>query len=211
MDLRDYDAVAESLPVFCVSSRAFQGLSGRLQKDNVDIAGFQDLSDTEIPQLQAHAKKVTEQGRIANSRRFLTDLSLLINSLVMWADSDGSRIGYTDAEKRKAEAFTRRELLNLQMQFRDAAAWFERETMDMSTDQIHSTFNQSIPAAIEAAVPTASSWGACPSEGGLVWSTYKATVRREGEFSGASGPRDFNADLFKPISVRLASGWERAF
>ncbi|KAL2015624.1 hypothetical protein VTK56DRAFT_5081 [Thermocarpiscus australiensis] len=38
VDIRDYDAVAESLPVFCVSSRAFQKLSGRLQKDDVNSA-----------------------------------------------------------------------------------------------------------------------------------------------------------------------------
>lgn len=31
-DLRDYDAVARSLPVFCVSSRAYQKLSGRMVK-----------------------------------------------------------------------------------------------------------------------------------------------------------------------------------
>ena len=30
-------------------------------------------------------------------------------------------------------------------------------------------------------------------------------------FTGASGPRDFNAELFEPISKQLASGWERAF
>ena len=36
---RDYDQVARSLPVFCVSSRALQKLSGRLAKD-ADISGF---------------------------------------------------------------------------------------------------------------------------------------------------------------------------
>jgi hypothetical protein len=39
----------------------------------------------------------------------------------------------------------------------------------------------------------------------------KATVRRMGVYSGASGPRDFNEDLFDPISRNLATGWERAF
>jgi hypothetical protein len=45
----------------------------------------------------------------------------------------------------------------------------------------------------------------------LFWATYKATVRRQGVYSGASGPRDFNQDLFDPISRNLATGWERAF
>lgn len=41
--------------------------------------------------------------------------------------------------------------------------------------------------------------------------TYKATVRRNGVFAGAAGARDFNAELFEPISRNLATGWERAF
>jgi hypothetical protein len=46
-DLRDYDKVARSLPVFCVSSRAFQKLSGRLQREP-DVPGFQSLEETEV-------------------------------------------------------------------------------------------------------------------------------------------------------------------
>ena len=30
-------------------------------------------------------------------------------------------------------------------------------------------------------------------------------------YTGASGPRDFNAELFEPISRQLASHWEKAF
>jgi hypothetical protein len=45
----------------------------------------------------------------------------------------------------------------------------------------------------------------------LYWATYKATVRRDGVYSGASGPRDFNAELIEPITKKLATGWERTF
>ncbi|KAI7365368.1 hypothetical protein KC328_g18655, partial [Hortaea werneckii] len=60
-DLRDYDEVARNLLVFCVSSRAYQKLSGRLKKDK-DVPGFEDVQQTEMPQLQAHCKKLTENG-----------------------------------------------------------------------------------------------------------------------------------------------------
>ncbi len=85
VDLRDYAAVAASLPVFCVSSRAFQKLSGRLQKDGFISDGFLTPDDTEIPQLQEHAKKLTEADRAANCRKFLHDLVHLLNSMKMWA------------------------------------------------------------------------------------------------------------------------------
>src|SRR5882724_11628542 len=42
--LRDYDEVARSLPVFCVSSRAYQKLRGRLQRDN-KVPGFRSAEE----------------------------------------------------------------------------------------------------------------------------------------------------------------------
>jgi len=36
-------------------------------------------------------------------------------------------------------------------------------------------------------------------------------VRRNGVYKGSAGDRDFNAELFEPISRHLASGWERVF
>jgi hypothetical protein len=70
-DIRDYDKVAKSLPVFCVSSRAFQQMRGRMKKDNFNHNGYTCPEDTEIPQLQNHARQLTEAGRIMNARMFL--------------------------------------------------------------------------------------------------------------------------------------------
>lgn len=76
---------------------------------------------------------------------------------------------------------------------------------------IYDYFGLAIQRADSAAVPTATSWGAHRNEGGMLWATYKATCRRSGVYSGASGPRDLNADLLEPISKQLATSWERAF
>jgi hypothetical protein len=46
-DLRDYSNIARSLPVFCISSRAFQKLSGYLYIEP-DVLGFQSLEETEV-------------------------------------------------------------------------------------------------------------------------------------------------------------------
>lgn len=48
-------------------------------------------------------------------------------------------------------------------------------------------------------------------EGGLHYSTYKATVRRDGVYAGSKGPRDFNAELAEPLYKHLGNGWEKAF
>lgn len=48
-DQRDYDEVARSLPVFCVSSRAYQKLSGRFKRDKA-VPGFSSPDQTEVSQ-----------------------------------------------------------------------------------------------------------------------------------------------------------------
>lgn len=101
-EVRDYEEVARSLPVFCVSSRGYQKLCGRLEKD-AEVTGFTTKEQTEIPLLQAHCEKLTETGRSANCRAFLNKLSQLLNSMTMWASSDGSGANMT-AEQRAREA-----------------------------------------------------------------------------------------------------------
>ncbi|KAK0643251.1 hypothetical protein B0T16DRAFT_391805 [Cercophora newfieldiana] len=211
VDLRDYDAVAESLPVFCVSSRAFQSLSGRLKKDNINSTGFLSLDDTEIPQLQVHAKKLTEGSRVANSRRFLNDLMQLVNSMQMWASDDGSQSALTDREKLKEEARLRGQLQQVEADFLATVNECTNSMNEAFTENIYEYFDKTIPLAVEAALPTAIGWGARRDEGGLLWATYKATCRRSGVYTGASGPHNFNAELFEPISKSLANGWEKAF
>lgn len=91
------------------------------------------------------------------------------------------------------------------MAVKDTVASFELALNNL----IYERFNQFIPLAITTAVDTASGWGV--REGGMAWSTYKATCRRNGVYKGTRGLRDMNAELFEPISRHLASGWERAF
>ncbi|KAI1132388.1 hypothetical protein F5Y10DRAFT_231071 [Nemania abortiva] len=210
-DIRDYDEVARSLPVFCVSSRAYQKLSGRLEKDDFQSHGFLSVEDTEIPQLQEHAKKLTEAGRTSHCRRFLNDISQLLNSMKLWSGNDGTGSTLTDSEKRLEEQHLKKLLTHLEEELESSLKSSVNLIRESLEEHVFENINTSIPSAIEVAPDTAYSWGAPRAEGGLFWATYKATVRRQGVYSGASGPRDFNQDLFDPISRNLATGWERAF
>ncbi|KAK7739253.1 hypothetical protein SLS62_011259 [Diatrype stigma] len=210
-DIRDYDEVARSLPVFCVSSRAYQKLSGRLRKDDFRSHGYLSVDDTEVPKLQEHTRKLTEAGRASHCRRFLNDLLQLVNSMKLWAANDSTRSTLTDLEKRREEMHLRKLLDDLEKGLEatvDASTNLLREAL---AENIYDAFDALIPEAVNKAVGTAEAWGAHRSQGGLYWATYKATVRRNGVFSGASGARDFNAELFDPISRNLANGWERTF
>ncbi|KAI0538109.1 hypothetical protein GGR58DRAFT_513346 [Xylaria digitata] len=210
-DTRDYDKAARSLPVFCVSSRAYQKLSGNLEKDDFQSHGFPSIKDTEIPKLQEHAKKLTEAGRMSHCRHFLNDLSRLINSMKLWSADNGTGSNLTDEEKNEEEAHLKKLLSHLEEELESLLKLSAASIRTTLQEHIWDSINESIPLAIEAAPGIANSWGECRAKGGLFWSTYKATVRREGVYSGASGPRDFNQELFDPISRGLVTGWERAF
>lgn len=109
VDIRDYDEVANSLPVFCVSSRGYQKLQGRLKKDG-DKPVFQSIDQTGMPALQKHCTKLTESSRLARGRKFLTGVSQLCNSLSLW--SSGSLVNLSAADKD-------REALSLNRKFDD--------------------------------------------------------------------------------------------
>ncbi|KAL8709618.1 MAG: hypothetical protein Q9220_005710 [cf. Caloplaca sp. 1 TL-2023] len=80
-EIRDYEEVARGLPVFCVSSRGYQKLKGRLRKDR-PVPGFQSIEETEIPMLQT-----------------------LLNSLAFWASNDGSGVQLTKGQKAEEEQY----------------------------------------------------------------------------------------------------------
>ncbi len=83
-DLRDYQKLQDSLQVFCVSSRAFQKLRDPSRHDGLhSFAGFQDEEDTEIPQLQAHLRALSEKRRRGILKNFLVGLERELNSMEM--------------------------------------------------------------------------------------------------------------------------------
>ena len=98
VEVRDYEEVARSLPVFCVSSRGYQKLQGRFRKDPA-VPGFKTLEETQMPQLQEHCRKLTVAGRTASCKRFMTNLSQLLNSMTLWASSDGSGSSLTEEQR----------------------------------------------------------------------------------------------------------------
>jgi GTPase SAR1 family protein len=141
-DVRDYDEVARSLPVFTVSSRAYQKLMGRLLKDKA-VPGFATIQETQIPQLQEHAKKTTEAGCQANCRRFLNSLSQLLNSLRLWAGSDGSSSNLTELQKSQEAKILKDKLSKLDnvstSPFRRPAGIGESELLPLASETIRST------------------------------------------------------------------------
>ncbi|KAI1819833.1 hypothetical protein F4861DRAFT_534136 [Xylaria intraflava] len=209
-EIRDYEDLARNFPVFCVSSRAYQKLQGRLRKDHTKSSGFICVEDTEIPDLQKHAKSLAEARRAIYSRSFLNEIFQLVNSMKLWSTDDDVRPSLTEEEKFQEQDYIYWLLSHLEKDIESSVHKLV-ENVRESVARVFSKISSFIPAAIEAAPTTAYSWGAPRNEGGLAWSTYKAVVRRKGVYQAASGLRDFNQDLFDPIWRNLATIWERTF
>jgi GTPase SAR1 family protein len=210
VEIKDYDEVAKSLPVFCVSSRAYQKLSGRLEKDG-DVNGFTLLDQTEIPDLQAHCRKLTEAGRQDGCKSFLNSLSRLLTSLTLWSSDDGSNPESNAQQRAMMKAFVTKNLHRLESAFVDAVNHTMEDVEGALSAELLRKFDSAARTAAAKALPTSDGWGAPRDAGGLFWATYKATVRRHGVFQGASGSRNFNKDLTDPLTQGLAQWWEKAF
>ena len=215
VDARDYEEVARSLSVFCVSSRAFQKLQGRLQKDKA-VPGFQDLEETEVPAMQRHCEKLTEASRQSSAKTFINKCASLLNSLHLWASSDGSGRNLTEGQlTREAETSSKR--LNKLDKDLDKCV---RACIGAVTNQLEDNIYDILPqAAIDAknqANASAESWSrpinrANRANGGLYCATYKAVCRRNGSFSNRDGLHDFNGQLTQPIIRSVTGPWDRMF
>ncbi|KAI9653730.1 MAG: hypothetical protein M1821_006924 [Bathelium mastoideum] len=214
-DIRDYDKVAQSLPVYCISSRAYQKLSGRLKRDS-ELPGFTDIDETEVPQLRAHCIKLTEASRIEGCRTTLNSLSQLLNSLRLWSSNAGDGIEISYADRQAEGKILDRRLQSLYAALFQCADDCIGRVKNLMEENIFGRFDMAIETAVRHAVPTAERWGQKPDPdnpqaGGYVWSTYKAVCRRSGVFQNKTGKHDWNDELANPMMKALMSGWEKAF
>ncbi|KAA8898231.1 hypothetical protein FN846DRAFT_910178 [Sphaerosporella brunnea] len=217
IDIRDYDEIAKNLPVFCVSSRGYQKLQGRLKKDG-DPPVFQNIEQTGMPDLISFCTKVTEKGRLANGRRFLTSVSQLCNSLTLW--SSGAVVQLSADEKNREVQRLNRACTTLDHKLDKGIQGTVKGVKDTLKESIFDRYAEAVNSASTQAPETAEKWGlkvnrADRSQGGLYWATYKAICRRDGVFSNGNGKHlgayDWNAELTAPLIKLLATHWERVF
>ncbi|KAI4206429.1 MAG: hypothetical protein LQ348_000989 [Seirophora lacunosa] len=208
---RDYDEVARTLPVFCVSANGYQRLKGRLRKDTFDPK-FKHIEETEIPMLQAHCIKLTEARRIADSQSFLGVMSRLLNSLAFWVSDDDFSHGMTKQQKETQEIH----LASAMVQLRDNLLKTAKDTMAEVQQALGKLIFHKNMSAVQAAIADAdeivSHWAKPVNKedrarGGYHWSTYQAICRRDGVLR----TDDWNNALAEPMMKKIAPGWEKVF
>lgn len=109
---RDYSELEEGLPVFCVSSRAYQKLRGRSRRDTGGDA-FTTLEATGVPAVQKHFISMTEKARERSSRSFLTQLNQQLQSIGIWASVSDQSSMDSDADREEMETGFKEQVANL--------------------------------------------------------------------------------------------------
>ncbi|KIX00086.1 uncharacterized protein Z518_10223 [Rhinocladiella mackenziei CBS 650.93] len=215
VDARDYGEVARNLPVFCVSSRAYQKLKGRLPKDKTP-PGFKHVDETEIPALQDHCIQLTTAGRQAFCRKFLNSMYQLLNSLRLWASNDGTSKNLSEGQLKREAQILKEKLSKLDCAFEKAVTAISSGLGEELQDKVYGIYPTATQAAKAQANDTVRKWGMPVNRdnraaGGLYWATYKAVVRRDGCFTNAHGNNNFNEQLVEPVLRHLAGPWESLF
>ncbi|KAM7222463.1 hypothetical protein V8F06_002241 [Rhypophila decipiens] len=209
--MRNYDEVAQQMPVFCVSSRGYQKLCGRLQSLDGQYPCFRNVGDTQIPQLQAHARSIATSMRQGECRSFLDNLSQCLTSLMVQVVLAAEPLKMADDLKEMELAFLETCVLKLRKGVKGTLdhkfrRWNEKLKLD-----ILDKFPGAVRFASDQATETVARWEKPKEEGGLVWSTYRATCVREGVFEGSCGPRDVNQELIAPLMSPFSVSWEALF
>ncbi|KAJ9292426.1 hypothetical protein DTO271G3_8781 [Paecilomyces variotii] len=212
---RDYEKLARNLPVFCVSSRGYQKVSGRLRRDSL-IPGFTNPADTEIPQLQKHCRLLADTARKSTCLNVLRAISQLLQSLNLWALQTES----TEVSDKKR--------IELQSELEHQFVAFEKALAALTAalfDEQRNTFERHVFQRLRhsalrgrsKAMAVVHRWNAphADRDGQMIpgyrWNTYKAICRRSGVLQGVYRKLDWNQELCDPMLRDLLPSWQRAF
>ncbi|KAI1086424.1 hypothetical protein F5B19DRAFT_498373 [Rostrohypoxylon terebratum] len=198
--------------IFSVSSKAYSLLCGEREDNSFRGRGYISTQETEIPQLQDYTMKTTEAERVDNYQIFFNDFLQLVNSIALWLlRYEVEAKDPVDDGAQRFETQSKKDLETLEKALHASS--------DDIRERFYRVFDQILFRALDRAGNSASAnalyvarrWGAPRSEGGIAWSTYRATARRNGCFHGTTGTSNFNEDLFVEISIILMRHWKNTF
>lgn len=212
---RDYDEMSRSLPVFCISSKAFQQLRGRAKRDTL-VQGFRHLVDTEIPLVQEHARRLPEKGRILANRTFLNEVYLLLNSLTIWVTNSALELKASEMSEQDQSYETKHlhaSAENLKKDLSMVILAQKQELCSIRQNIVDSKSTAAMTHASKAIEEIVAGWTTRQADGGhgLRFSTYRAICRRNGSKTKSEKSRDFNEDILEPYLAKISTGWEYAF
>lgn len=208
-DASYYDNLVHKLPVFCVSSRAYLKLTGKLPEDEA-VRGFETEWDTEIPYLQEHALETANEFRSDLCRRFLKDFLQIIRSLVLQLLMEEKPLELQKELRKKELDYFTESWATLQLNLQTAEDKLDH-IIRHAQKEISRKLTRGVKIAHDKAEKVVAEWFKARKEGGLAYGTFAAICRRRGTFERPIPPIDLNEDLVKALKKSVARRWEKVF
>lgn len=199
-----------TIPVFCVSSRAYQAIKGDINEDDQSLSeAFPTIEDTGIPMLQAHARQSNLTMRTAICHHILNDFQSHVSGLWLWSGGRGSGVHMTENEKNAETDAIFRDIERLHESIQCYRLHILSRWDRLIDKVIIGKLCLAAAKASDAVMGIFSRWTMRCKEGGLVAQSFRAICRRGG--GGRYARKDFNHELAEPLMRQIARDWARIF
>ena len=178
---------------------------------------FSFPGDTQIQRLRQFVHTTTASRRVAFAESFVNRASDLVDRVKLLANDSSSDGGGTRQKVRCHNLFLG-EMGSLSKQIDPIAKDFLKKADKKIMHNLKPSLTTGARKAHSSAMYTVNSWGSkcrrrknerTSEQNGLYWSTYFATVRREGVYVSASaGSIDLNAELAEPMEAEYTPAWQ---
>jgi len=220
LGIGDQDAAALpddfQLPVYCISSNDYLKLQGIKPSNDGPPNTFLDGDDTNIPKLREFVHETTAEFRLSFAKKIVENSSDLMERVKLLATEIGD--GSPVCAKPLERAFEQQVKLSFMDKLEPIVQVFMNSVREKVERDLKPSVKKGADKGASAAMFIVNSWGdknrrtrteRRPDQNGLYWSTYWATVRREGVFTSPTyGEIDFNQELCDPMEKEFTTDWQ---
>jgi hypothetical protein len=204
------------LRVHCISSNDYLKLQGIKPSNDGPPNTFLTGDDTNIPALREFVHETTAEFHLSFAKTYVENASDLMDRVKLLATEAGD--GSSAAARCLERAFEQQVKMLLTDKLEPVVQEF-KDTVRLKVErQLKPSLKKGADKGAAAAMSIVHSWGdksrrnrseRRPDMNGLYWSTYHATVRREGVYtSSAAGEIDLNQELCDPMEKEFSTDWQ---
>jgi hypothetical protein len=203
------------LEVLCISSNDYLKIRGIKPASDGPPSTFARAEDTQIPSLRTAVHLTTARFRASFATDFVSTASDMLDKVKLCATEDREDSSSGIAFRRVFERLVN----NIEAKIQPLVSEFISKAESNVSQSLKPSLKTGAEKGQKAALRTVTSWGSTsrrtryergPTQNGLYWSTYQATVRRDGVYSsGCAGEIDFNQELCDPVEKEFSADWQR--
>jgi hypothetical protein len=204
------------MAVHCISANDYLKILSIKPTSDGPPNCFSTIEDTRIPALRAFVHETTAKFRSSFTEAFVNTASDMLDRVKLLS-ANASHIPSSRLARKFKEMFEA-ESKTLTERVKPIVDQFKSVTEEGVNDRLKPSLMTGAIKSSSAAMPTVVSWGSidrrcinmkAPHRNGLHWSTYCATVRRDGAFfSRCAGDIDLNQELCDPMEKEFSADWQ---